>query len=100
MIGEAKLVPPTLNHPECPRYVTVSYTAAPLEGSASAETSATVRRMHPLSFCHVGFGSKALQPLPAPAQTVSLRRVLLVLRVRVVPPTPVTYCDDAGYCTP
>src|SRR5437660_825099 len=68
--------------------------------SASAETSVTVRRMHPESFCQFGFGSYALQPLPAPLHTVSLLRVLFAFSVRVVPPTAVTYCEAAGYSTP
>src|SRR4029077_410150 len=74
--------------------------AAPVFGSASAETSVTVRRMHPESFCQFGFGSYALQPLPAPLHTVSLLRVLFAFSVRVVPPTAVTYCEAAGYSTP
>src|ERR1700758_1336443 len=74
--------------------------AAPVFGSASAETSVTVRRMHPESFCQSGFGSYALQPLPVPLHTVSLLRVLFAFNVRLVPPTAGTYCEAAGYSTP
>src|ERR1700687_2651779 len=73
---------------------------APVSAAASRATSDTVRPMHPESVCHEGLGSYALQPLPAPLHTVSLLRVLFEFRVRVVPPTAVTYCDAAGYCTP
>jgi hypothetical protein len=54
----------------------------------------------PESFCHAGFGSNAEQPLPAPDHAVSLQPRALLADVSVVPPTPVTYCDDAGQLTP
>ena len=54
---------------------------APVFGSASAATSATVRRMHSVSFCQLGFGSWALQPLPAPLQAVSLLYGAIAIQV-------------------
>ena len=54
-------------------YVYESYTATPVFGSATAETSATVRFAHPPSVCQDGLPMYALQPLPAPLQTVSVQ---------------------------
>src|SRR5205823_8850684 len=99
MIGAATLVPPNTSHPPgCRRYV--SYTATPVFGSATAATSVTVRREQPASVCQLGFEMYALQPLPAPLQTVSLKPRALASRLRVVPPTAVTNCDAAGNSTP
>jgi len=39
-------------------------TATPVDGSATADTSATVRLPQPGSVCHAGFGRYAEQPLP------------------------------------
>ncbi len=97
MIGEATLVPPNTIHPDCPKYAVLSYTATPVFGSATAATSATVRREQPLSVCHDGLDSYELQPDPAPLHTVSDQPRALLARESDVPPTAVTYCDDAGY---
>src|SRR5207253_2409191 len=93
-IGEETLVPPTwIQTP-------ANSTATPVFGSASAETSETVRIEHPVSVCHAGFGSNALQPLPAPSQTVSLQPRLFAAGVSEVPPTAVTKREAAGHETP
>src|SRR5215469_11179126 len=105
MIGDAALVPPNTFQP--PAWE--SYVATPVAGSATAETSATVRLEQPVSSCQDGLGSYAEQPEPAPAMPLGVTvphhtdsvqpRELLAL-VRVVPPTAVTYCEAAGYSTP
>src|SRR5581483_5130448 len=102
MIGDATLVPPNTVQPPEPYE---SYTATPVAGSATAETSATVRLEQPVSCWNEGFGSTAEQPLPAPSveevdQTDSVQPRALLARDRLVPPTAVTYCDAAGYSTP
>ena len=78
----------------------MSYTATPVLGSATAATSATVRRAQPVSCCQVGLGSYDEQPLPAPLQTVSVQPRAFVAFFSDVPPTAVTYFDAAGYSTP
>src|SRR5262245_44100146 len=108
MMGDETLVPPNTSHPWAPWNLKLSYTETPVLGSATAETSAVARSGQTpatlaLLACQLGRGSKALQPLPAPLQTVSdhpraLARSLL--GVRLVPPTAVTYCEAAGYRTP
>src|SRR5262249_16665638 len=75
-------------------------TATPVLGSATAETSATVRLAQPASFCHVGFAYTVLHPLPAPLHAVSVKPRVLLARTRLVPPTAVTCGDDAGNSTP
>jgi hypothetical protein len=88
-------VPPTVNH------ICVNRTATPVFGSATADTSATVRRAQPVSVCHAGLVSKALHPLPAPLHALSLQpRAVPGARVSDVPPTAVTKRDAAGYETP
>src|SRR5436309_13158904 len=106
MIGADRLVPPTWAQPSRPcasppasivshsaasrQLLYVSYTARPVRGSATAATSATVRRAQPRSCCHAGFGSYLEQPLPEPLHAVSDHpRAVEVLR-SVVPPTAVT----------
>ena len=70
-------------------------------GSATADTSATVRLAHPVSVCHEGFGTKALHPLPAPLHAVSVHpRLVPGARWSVVPPTAVTNWEAAGNSTP
>src|ERR1700687_6133504 len=64
MIGELRLVPPTTSHPSKRR---VSYAATPVGGSATAATSATVRRSQSRSFCQPGLRMYAEQPLVEPA---------------------------------
>src|ERR671930_2046024 len=94
MIGDEALVPPTVNkRPE-------KKTATPVFGSATAETSATVRREQPVSVCQAGFASNALQPLPAPLHALSVQPRVDELRVSEVPPTAVRKRDAAGYETP
>src|SRR5579872_1070380 len=60
------LVPPKTFQPP----TRVTYAATPVAGSATAATSLTVRFVHPVSCCQLGFGTKTLQPLPVPAQTL------------------------------
>ncbi len=66
-------------------------------GSATAETSASVRRAQPVSVCQDGLGSYGEQPEPVPSppallpQTVSVQPRELRRRVSEVPPTAVTY---------
>ncbi len=59
-------------------------------GLATAETSATVRRAQPVSFCHEGLATYAEQPEPAPDQALSVQPRALEARLSVVPPTAVT----------
>ena len=60
-------------------------------GSATADTSATVRFAQPVSFCQLGFALYAEQPLPAPDQADSVQpREEEPPVVRCVPPTAVT----------
>jgi hypothetical protein len=54
VMGAETLVPPNTSHPPAWK---VSYTDTPVLGSASALTSAIVRREQPASFCQVGFSS-------------------------------------------
>src|ERR1700720_4094194 len=69
-IGEEALVPPTSFHPPFP--LEVSYTARPVLGSASAETSLSIRLEQPgggpSAVCQDGAGSKAEQPEPVPSE--------------------------------
>ncbi len=64
-------------------------------GSASADTSATVRFEQPEPVCQDGLGSNAEQPEPAPDHAVSLHPRKFDARVSDVPPTAVTYPYDA-----
>src|SRR5437899_7690935 len=97
MIGAATLVPPKTSQPPSSR----SNTHTPVLGSATAATSATLRVKQPGSACHAGFASYVLQPLPAPAHTVSVASRVPVLtdRKSVVPPTATAVGTDAGYLT-
>src|SRR2546423_692602 len=98
MTGAATLVPPKTFQPVSPK---VSYTPTPVFGSATAETSATARRLQPvLTFCQEAVGSNAEQPDPAPLHAVSDQPRLLPAVVSEVPPTAVRNCDAAGYSTP
>src|SRR5271156_234785 len=98
MIGEATLVPPKTYHPLTP-VGPGAYTETPVLGSATAETSPTVRRVQPRSVCHDGFAKMALQPLPVLLHAVSLHPRALLAETRLVPPTAITYGDDAGNST-
>src|SRR3954468_22509187 len=100
MMGAATLVPPNTSQPPPPVRPKVSYTETPVDGLATAETSATVRRAHPVSCCHDGLGMTPLQPDPAPLHTVSVKPRAEASRVSEVPPTAVTNCDAAGNSTP
>ena len=70
-------------------------------GSASAETSATVRfAQESVTGCQPGLGSTVEQPAPEPDHTLSLQPLTLPALVRLVPPTAVTNGEDAGYSAP
>src|SRR5487761_1133744 len=92
MTGDATLVPPTSTQPPAP----LPYTATPVDGSATADTSATVRFWQPVSRCQAGLPSYAEQPDPVPCPP----EAVLVSRVTVVPPTEVTSGEAAGNTTP
>src|SRR5690242_10891358 len=116
MIGVDRLVPPICAQPLSPfavpvainalhnsatvQLLYVSYAPSPLSGSATAETSATVRCAQRRSCCQAGLRSYREQPLPAPGQACSVQPRRFVAGSRVVPPTAVTNRDDAGHCTP
>src|SRR3954462_10993755 len=70
-IGAAALVPPNTSQSEASSESGAN-TATPVLGSAIADTSATVRREHPVSCCQLGFENLVLQPLPAPLHAVSV----------------------------
>src|SRR5262249_5307633 len=81
MIGADALVPPTSS--QVPPVPKVSYTATPVLGSATAETSLLARRAHWVATpaCQDGLASTAEQPEPVPLQTVSAQpRVAAVPR--------------------
>src|SRR6516162_2300899 len=99
MMGEATLVPPKTYQPLTPDDPG-AYTATPVFGSATAETSPTVRCLQPRSVCHDGFAKVALQPAPVPLHAVSLHPRLVLAGAKLVPPTAITYGDDAGNSTP
>src|SRR5436190_16987505 len=99
MNGAAALVPPNTIQPGSPP--SVSYTATPVFGFDTDETSAIVLRPHAPGSCQPGLGSYDEQPLPAPDQAVSLQpRVVVVACDSDVPPVAVTYCEAAGYSAP
>src|SRR5256885_3696147 len=116
MIGEDALVPPTCAQPSrpwarpseismsqselVPQLLYVSYTPTPVFGSATAETSATVRRAQPESCCQAGFVSFDEHPEPAPDQAVSVQPRELLAFFSDVPPTAVTVLAEAGQITP
>src|SRR5262245_47202317 len=98
MIGAEALVPPYTAQPVPPK---VWYTATPVGGSATADTSASARRVQPVvTVCQVGLVSKAEQPEPAPFHTVSVQPRALAAVTRWVPPTAVTNREVAGYSAP
>ena len=81
----------------------LSYTSTPVFGSATAETSASERRMQctpDLSVCHAGFETNELQPLPVPDHAVSLNFRAFVERINDVPPTQTTVENEHGCCAP
>ena len=97
--GDDTLVPPNTIH-AVEWCVAGPNTATPVFGSATAETSASVRFAQPVSVCQLGLANTALQPLPAPLHAVSAQPRAVPERVRLVPPTAVTCGDDAGNWTP
>jgi hypothetical protein len=60
-----------------------------VNGSATAETSFSVRPPQPGSLCQAGLVFE-LQPLPVPVQAVSAQPRALEAGVSVVPPTATT----------
>src|SRR3954454_3193469 len=96
MIGGDALVPPNTIQPGEPN---VSYTATPVFGSATAETSATLGAPQPPSACQDGLATNAEQPEPALDQARSEKPRALASRLSDVPPTAVTRCDAAGNST-
>src|SRR5690348_16696354 len=100
MIGDETLVPPKTSQPPTPP--NVSYTATPVFGSATAETSASARLAQPVLKLAwpESAALNAEQPLPAPLHPVSVQPRVPPPWVRWVPPTAVTKCDDAGNCAP
>src|SRR5579863_4851472 len=104
IIGEDSLVPPTSFQPPLP--LVVSYTAAPVLGSASAATSLSTRCeqaavISEMDACQDGCGSTEEQPDPVPSvelvfQTLSVQPRALEAVLSVVPPTPTTCGEVAG----
>src|ERR1019366_629922 len=74
----------------------------PVFGSATADTSASARLLHPgvILVWNEGFPTLMEQPLPVPLHAVSVHPRALVAVVREVPPTAVTYLPVAGYDAP
>src|SRR5438477_164332 len=62
-------------------------TATPGFGSGTAATSATVRRARRVSVCRGGFGSEALEPLPAALHAPSVEPRVPPARCRALRPT-------------
>src|SRR5215831_19454923 len=94
-IGEEALVPPTSTQPPTP--LEVSNTATPVAGSASADTSLSIRLLQPAgrlsAACQDGFASTVKQPDPVPSEpcvvfhTDSVQPREFEAVVRLVPPT-------------
>src|SRR5262249_56290301 len=86
-LGEDALVPPTSS--QVPPVPKVSYTATPVLGSATAETSLLARRAHWVATpaCQDGLASTAEQPEPVPLQTASAQPPLVAPLVSQAPPT-------------
>src|SRR6185436_2580613 len=99
MIGAATLVPPITTNDDSVAELGAN-TATPELGSATAETSAIVRREHPVSCCQLGLPYTPLHPLPAPLHTNSDQPREFVSVNSDVPPTATTCGDEAGNCTP
>ena len=101
MSGLLTLVPPTsvqpasgLENPAGSLYESATDTG--VCGLATAAMSSLVRCEQPVSVCHAGLGSKALQPLPVPPHAVSDHPRELAAWVRAVPPTAITYGEASG----
>lgn len=69
-------------------------------GSATAETSFSVRFPQPVSACQAGLDSPVEQPDPLSGHTYSVKPRVLAARSRVVPPTETTSREAAGYSVP
>src|SRR5215467_3636835 len=99
MIGADALVPPYTVQPEAPK---VWNTATPVAGSATADTSASARRLQfVVTVCQLGLAIMLEQPDPVPSveevfHTTSLQPRELLAWVRLVPPTAVMNCEVAG----
>src|SRR5258706_10725529 len=101
MIGDETLVPPNTYQLFPPVDPCESYTATPVLGSATAETSASIRCAQPVSGCQLSFGKYVLQPLPAPLHALSVQpRLVPAAPTRLVPPTATTWPSAAGNSTP
>src|SRR4051812_21493704 len=100
MIGAEALVPPKTSQPAAPVYV-LAYTATPVIGSATADTSAVALRAQRVTVlsCHTSALVFA-HPLPAPLHALSPQPRALPLRTRRVPPTATTCENDAGASMP
>jgi hypothetical protein len=92
--GDETLVPPYTCH--APAW----NTATPVFGSATAETSASMRLLQTVCVCQLGFGMNALHPLPPLLQAFSAQPRVDVDLASEVPPTARTYCDVAGNSAP
>lgn len=99
MIGDDALVPPYTFQPDA---WYVSYTARPVCGSATADTSASARSLQPVvtPAWKLGLAISVEQPLPASDQAVSLQPRELPSCVSDVPPTAVTCAPVAGNDAP
>src|SRR3954462_1560667 len=101
MIGAEALVPPKTSQPTYPWYDVESYTATPVFGSATADTSAVALRVHPVTALSCQTSAFDVeQPLPAPLHALSAQPRALEARRRCVPPTATTCEKDAGASTP
>src|SRR3954451_7197436 len=102
MIGEETLVPPNTIQPFTPWYAVESYTATPVLGSATADTSALALFAHLVvtEVCHAGLALSVEQPDPAPLQADSLQPRVLEVLLSEVPPTATTVPNDAGAWAP
>jgi hypothetical protein len=94
MMGEDALVPPTTNH--APPLASLQYTATPVSGLPTADTSASMRFLQVGSVCQLGLAISALQPLPPPLQAPSAQPRDDAEVVSEVPPTATTPADVAG----
>ena len=83
---------PKTSQPDRPWIRVVSYTATPVFGSATADTSATARFAHPVTagFWPLRIALSVEQPEPAPLHADSDQPRLFDAWVSDVPPTAVT----------
>ena len=97
-MGDEALVPPTTD--QAPPVASLQYTATPVSGSATADTSVSMRFVQLASVCQLGLVISALQPLPPLLQAPSAQPRDDVEVVSDVPPTATTPAEVAGYETP